>query len=170
MAKMTYAEQLKHPNWQRRRLEALKAARFECQNCGEKEITLHVHHRRYVKGRMVWEYSDEELRVLCERCHAEEHTNRELFDRLLIESCGGASIDVVVALLGGYLDGECEIDPGLAEMARQTDPYSFEIGQLASFARGDRRDLLAKAARVLVQSGDMTPAQQQALRRWEQGD
>jgi hypothetical protein len=71
---MTYAEQLKHPNWQRRRLERLSQANFECEDCGSKEKTLHVHHKQYIKGRMAWEYEDEQLMALCEDCHEDHHT------------------------------------------------------------------------------------------------
>jgi len=42
---MTYAEKLRDPRWQRRRLEKLDAADFHCESCGDGESTLHVHHR-----------------------------------------------------------------------------------------------------------------------------
>lgn len=71
--KATYGEQLKHPKWQRARLERLDAAGWKCEKCGETEKTLHVHHERYVRGRMPWEYTHDELEVLCEDCHATEH-------------------------------------------------------------------------------------------------
>lgn len=73
MTKMTYREQLLHPNWQRRRLEMLARAVWMCQRCGDTDKTLHVHHKGYVKGRMAWEYEDQELLVVCDECHAEEH-------------------------------------------------------------------------------------------------
>lgn len=59
--KLSWSQQYKHPQWQRKRLEALEAAGWECENCGEKETTLNVHHKRYVKGRMIWEYDVSEL-------------------------------------------------------------------------------------------------------------
>jgi hypothetical protein len=74
---MTYREQLAHPNWQKRRLEVLSAKKFTCECCGDEEKTLHVHHRRYVKGRKAWEYQDWELAVLCNSCHEFEHHVRE---------------------------------------------------------------------------------------------
>lgn len=80
---MTYAEQLKHPNWQRRRLEVLENADFSCENCGVKDKTLHVHHRRYLKGLMVWEYDDEDLACLCDGCHADLHDKKTLSTDLL---------------------------------------------------------------------------------------
>lgn len=72
-ARTAYGELLRHPKWQRRRLEALSLADFRCSKCRNGELELHVHHRRYVAGRMPWEYADADLEVLCEPCHAAEH-------------------------------------------------------------------------------------------------
>ena len=71
MGKMTYREQLADPRWQRRRLEVMERAGFKCESCGEvpEGESLHVHHRRYMKGCLAWEYSDEELCCLCNGCH-----------------------------------------------------------------------------------------------------
>lgn len=100
MAKLTYSEQLKHPKWQRRRLERLNAAQFMCESCGEAEKTLHVHHRRYIKGRMAWEYDDEELPVLCEDCHALEHDARSRLDALI------SRMDISdIMIMTGYAEG-----------------------------------------------------------------
>jgi 5-methylcytosine-specific restriction endonuclease McrA len=73
MSRMTYTEQLKHPKWQKRRLEILSRAEFKCEECQDEENTLHVHHLLYRKGAVAWDYSDDELRALCESCHAEWH-------------------------------------------------------------------------------------------------
>lgn len=70
---LTYAEQLRHPNWQRRRLEILERDGFECQLCFDTETQLHVHHKRYFKGRKAWEYEDEYLITVCENCHHDAH-------------------------------------------------------------------------------------------------
>lgn len=67
----TYAEKLKDPRWQRRRLEILEAGGWKCSECGDAKSTLHVHHGTYVKGRDPWDYPDDFLRVLCESCHGE---------------------------------------------------------------------------------------------------
>jgi hypothetical protein len=100
MAKLTYSEQLKHPNWQRRRLERLNAVNFMCESCEETQKTLHVHHHRYVKGRMAWEYDDDELSVLCEDCHAQEHDVRARFDAIL------SRLDIAdIMIMTGYAEG-----------------------------------------------------------------
>jgi len=67
---MTYAEKLRDPRWQRKRLEALDNAGWRCSGCRDKTSTLYVHHNFYVRGREPWEYSVEELTVACDPCHS----------------------------------------------------------------------------------------------------
>lgn len=64
-----YAEQLKDPRWQRKRLEVLQRNCFSCFECGAKDKTLHVHHGYYERGLAPWEYPDNSLHCLCEDCH-----------------------------------------------------------------------------------------------------
>jgi len=66
---MTYAEKLKDPRWQRKRLEILQRDDFTCRVCNSETKTLHVHHIRYFKGREPWEYKEFYLVTLCEDCH-----------------------------------------------------------------------------------------------------
>ena len=68
-----YAEQIKDPRWQKKRLEVLEANEFTCSACGDKENELHVHHPVYKKGAMIWEYEDYELCCLCSECHKAAH-------------------------------------------------------------------------------------------------
>lgn len=107
MTKMTYAEQLKHPFWQKKRLEVLEDARWRCECCEDATRTLHVHHKRYVKGRMAWEYEREELASLCEACHeqAGEVRNRFLHLLCLVESFpkAGVTESDLLALCEAYL-------------------------------------------------------------------
>lgn len=65
---MTYAEQLKDPRWQKKRLEILKRDKFTCRLCGDKSTTLHIHHNNY-KGNP-WDVSNDELMCLCCHCHS----------------------------------------------------------------------------------------------------
>lgn len=67
----SYSEKLRHPLWQRKRLEVLNRDNFRCINCGEREKTLNVHHSYYVKGREVWDYPMFSLSTLCENCHSQ---------------------------------------------------------------------------------------------------
>jgi len=66
----TYSEKLKDPRWQRKRLEILDAAGWECTSCGDGTKTLHVHHAYYERGRDPWDYPDDALHALCMDCHA----------------------------------------------------------------------------------------------------
>jgi hypothetical protein len=51
---------------------------------------LQVHHKKYIKDLMIWEYQDTDLITLCKSCHIETHKNNtiNIFSRngLLIES------------------------------------------------------------------------------------
>lgn len=73
----TYYELLKHPKWQKKRLEILASSNFECRNCGDGDSTLHVHHGAYLKGLKPWEYDDDMYHVLCEECHNDASGNQQ---------------------------------------------------------------------------------------------
>lgn len=79
MASPTYAELLKHPLWQRKRLQLLESNGFTCALCSADTKTLHIHHWYYEKGLKPWEYPDETMTVLCEDCYErEQHRLREI--------------------------------------------------------------------------------------------
>lgn len=67
--RMTKADEYKHPKWQAMRLKTLERFEFKCFVCDDTEKTLHVHHKRYPKGKKIWECGDNDLIVLCEECH-----------------------------------------------------------------------------------------------------
>lgn len=131
MGKMTYGEQLKHPNWQRKRLEMLESADFMCRSCGSKDNTLHVHHKKYVKGRMAWEYENTELDVLCEDCHKKSHDGKEVLDAIVSDLTPDV-IPYVTALIAGYLFGGMDIDEAQIKRARQGCEFHFELGMIIS--------------------------------------
>lgn len=64
---MTYAEKLKDPRWQRKRLEVLNRDKFTCQCCQATLIELHIHHKKY--SGEPWEAPSEDLITLCKHCH-----------------------------------------------------------------------------------------------------
>ncbi len=74
---MTYQDKLQHPKWQRRRLEVFQNAQFRCEQCGNDQITLCVHHRYYERGREPWDYPDCALYCLCRDCHSQVHDYRQ---------------------------------------------------------------------------------------------
>ena len=67
-----YAEKLKDPRWQKKRLEVLSRDDWACVHCGETRLTLHVHHLKYTKGEP-WDISSEYLETLCKDCHNLTH-------------------------------------------------------------------------------------------------
>lgn len=82
MGKKSYSEKLKDPRWQKRRLAVLERDGWTCQNCGDTDSTLHVHHRWY-EGEP-WDAPDEALETLCADCHQEEWECRPREEAFLI--------------------------------------------------------------------------------------
>lgn len=110
MAKPSYFELLKDPRWQRRRLEALSRADFQCENCEANDKTLHVHHKLYRKGAKPWEYEDHELQALCEDCHAAEHAIRSaLADAMAMMAA--YELDRLLGYAQGMMLFAGELDP-----------------------------------------------------------
>jgi len=82
---MTYNQKMQDPRWQRCRLTVLNEYCWTCINCGDKEKTLHVHHKKYRYGADPWDYKLSEFAVLCDDCHTEEHkaiTRKKLISML----------------------------------------------------------------------------------------
>jgi len=64
----------KSPQWQQRKSEIMALHDFRCQNCMKKgKAQLHVHHINYEYGRNIWDYDDNELLCLCDKCHKSVH-------------------------------------------------------------------------------------------------
>lgn len=73
-----YSDLLKHPKWQKKRLEILNRDNFSCQRCFDDESMLIVHHLFYRKNKNPWEYPNFALVTLCQDCHESEHDFDEL--------------------------------------------------------------------------------------------
>jgi len=91
---MSYTDKLKDPKWQRRRLEIMERDGWRCQICGELDISLTVHHIRYLTPNP-WEAEGRDLITYCEFCNAMAHTmngciHNQLFGTLgCFPSCVG---------------------------------------------------------------------------------
>jgi len=74
-----YREYLKHPLWQRLRIEIMERDLFRCKKCGRSiaESPLEVHHHQYISGKKPWEYQPEYLITLCRSCHELFHFLKE---------------------------------------------------------------------------------------------
>lgn len=168
MTKLSYSEQLKHPNWQRKRLEVMQGAGFSCENCGDTETMLNVHHRRYVKGRMVWEYELHELQCLCQPCHLQHHDNRELLERLLMNGVGREV--TAIGLLGGYCAAILELGDDLEIDARAVGGPDYLAGAVAGMLQpraGIGWPDIAAAIRGLLKSSQLNPAEEGLLQLME---
>jgi hypothetical protein len=169
-AKKTYAEQLKHPNWQRRRLEMLQRAEFKCELCDDSESTLHVHHKRYVKGRQVWEYENDELQVLCESCHAEHHEMHGLLEQVLAGADGWDIHRTALGLVAGYMTACYSLDYELSERAREAAGPSFNLGILAAALALSPKTEVVRAVRSIRRDEVSDPVLEQLLASWGAND
>lgn len=64
----TYAQKLKDPRWQKKRLEIMSRDQWKCTICFSSERTLHVHHLSYSGD--PWEAESDQMTTYCEDCHA----------------------------------------------------------------------------------------------------
>jgi hypothetical protein len=79
--KKSYSELLRDPEWQKKRLKILERDNWTCQLCFSKDKTLHVHHLIYFKNYKPWDYDNNCLLTLCEKCHQdEENLKKSNFD------------------------------------------------------------------------------------------
>ena len=66
--KMNYFQQLKSPEWKKKRIAILERDGNCCAICGDIK-RLEVHHFYYIAKRMAWNYPDDSLLTLCKDCH-----------------------------------------------------------------------------------------------------
>lgn len=97
-----YAEKLRDPRWQKKRLEILNRDEWKCKYCKEKEKTLHVHHIFYFPNKDPWEIHNGFLITLCEDCHS--------LPKDLDEDCN--TRESIINEIGGLLDSiwHCNYD------------------------------------------------------------
>lgn len=94
MTKEEYAEKLKDPRWQKKRLEIFERDKWTCVLCDATGKTLHVHHWEYSSGDP-WEIDDALLNALCEDCH-EEWSNIEQKMIPFWESAEGKTLNLII--------------------------------------------------------------------------
>jgi len=46
---------------------------WRCERCFTQEKQLNIHHSFYRRGSLLWQYKNEELECLCNKCHKEAH-------------------------------------------------------------------------------------------------
>lgn len=95
---MNYSVKLKDPRWQKKRLEVLERAGWKCEECGENNETLHVHHCWYEKNKEPWEYRENCLKCLCESCHQTRQED-EMFIRMALSNLNKKSLQTLLSTL-----------------------------------------------------------------------
>lgn len=139
---MRYAEKLKDPRWQKKRLEILDRDCWHCGECGDANSTLHVHHGAYFSGVAPWDYPEDTLFTLCENCHrqTEEHLS---VVRQLLGKLGGnkGGLSVIAGFLAGMVAAR-QADP---PVLRKQGPDSVEGG--VEYVDGFLRAIDRSAAR-----------------------
>lgn len=94
--KLSYAEKLRDPRWQKRRLEVMERDNWTCMDCFSREKTLNAHHVIYYPGRDPWDYPDNLLMTLCEPCHGQrEDEQRRLI--VALKDCNVAQVSLLAS-------------------------------------------------------------------------
>lgn len=70
-----YEDQLKDKRWESFRTFIFSVRGNKCEICGGNHI-LQVHHPKYKSGRLAWEYTCNEVMVVCKHCHEIIHHKR----------------------------------------------------------------------------------------------
>lgn len=102
--KVSYAEMLKDPRWQKKRLEVMQRDGFRCQHCLREDKPLQVHHLVYDKDKKPWEYDNNQLITLCEDCHQNEtEENSEIYNYFKILVSQFKKSKLSLSVLNGIL-------------------------------------------------------------------
>ena len=93
---------------------------------GNKENQLHVHHKQYFKGRKPWQYENDQLQVLCHKCHDLNHVVIQSIKEILSLSDN----DEIFNILLGYAD--IDVVKKMSEFPHAAYSYEYEtIGLMA---------------------------------------
>lgn len=142
-AASSYAAKLRDPRWQKKRLEVLERSGWACEMCGESKLTLHVHHKQYLKGREPWEYDADQLASLCATCHEYGHDSPDLILNVIsrLEMDGPNGRETAAKLVAGWAGQEPDFEFGrmywhLGNMARAMSCMSLDdLMDLIKFLR-----------------------------------
>lgn len=86
-ANLTYAEKLRDPRWQKKRLEILNLAKWQCEDCGTEKVELHIHHSHYLYGVDPWDHPGDLMTVVCKSCHKERQLVEQTIHTILGYVC-----------------------------------------------------------------------------------
>jgi hypothetical protein len=97
----TYAEKLRSPEWQRKRLEVMQRDEFACRGCQDTKNALNVHHCYYLPRTAPWDYPDESLVTLCDGCHNELTFRLARIQEMIKTPFDATLTEELLRLLGG---------------------------------------------------------------------
>jgi hypothetical protein len=117
----TYAEKLRDPRWQKKRLEIMQRANFACEDCGTTTVTLNIHHAYYRRGYEPWEYPDDSYQCLCENCHEVATRAKEGIEELLFSLPPSELSDALLSLR------RLRFNPGLGEVLLYVSSHAKEV-------------------------------------------
>jgi hypothetical protein len=132
----TYADLLRDPRWQKKRLEVMARDNFTCRLCADRGSTLAVHHLVYERAAAPWEYHQTLLLTVCKTCHDELHELK--FGESILQALvmGGARMrhlyDVLQAFQAAFVDG-----PGAGPLVPKM--WNMVPGAIADAIRTVRR-------------------------------
>jgi hypothetical protein len=113
--RMNYSEKLKHPKWQKKRLEILHRDNFTCVLCGDKETELHINHLKYTGE--PYDAPNEDLETLCKVCHKLKHSldnNHKIMEACKIKDIFGNNVlvyrDYLNDMFFANYDEDCNFD------------------------------------------------------------
>ena len=121
---MKYHEQIKHPLWQKKRLEVLELNEFKCSECSNETEELNVHHPFYKRGAMIWDYEAEELQCLCKTCHAKNHVVDEEIKKALSflpSPAKMSALGYINAMIGPFIRDDENYMKGFINECRSND-------------------------------------------------
>jgi hypothetical protein len=135
MSNPTYAELYRDSRWQEKRLRIMDRDEFCCRSCeaGGPGVTLNVHHAYYEKGKAPWEYPDETLTTLCERCHKEIHLCMKRIAVQIKDRIAAAYI--VAGYAHGLKDDKCEEVDGEESSAMFREGFGSGYGDRTRMLR-----------------------------------
>ncbi len=99
---MKYADQLQTPQWLVFRQEVLGVRGGECEDCHNAEAPFNIHHCHYDFEKKAWEYSYEDVRVLCRVCHERLHERERQF-RWVFENVDDETLFYLMRGLMAYM-------------------------------------------------------------------
>lgn len=80
-----YIDYMESKAWDKKRIKRLKKDSYTCQNCGEKNKPLDVHHKTYER---LGHERMSDLVSLCRQCHDETHGKRPHLAFEVCRTCG----------------------------------------------------------------------------------